>query len=119
MDSSKQKITAFIIVIVFIGVGLSLWSDHLKDNQIDLYKKSVEAAFKQREQQYTMDLNKNELTRRVLEQHNLLLEDKVRSLEKADSVHSAQLLTVKGMYNKLTSSELTEKMIQEYNNRPK
>lgn len=108
------KVVLVIGALVFIGV---LIKNNLDANEELKRDKEIQAAFHKREMDLQTRLQDSRAKISALELRGDSLTARIDSIARLDSIHVAKLKSVTGKFNSLTSKQLQDKMIEEYNKR--
>jgi hypothetical protein len=109
----KPVLLVAVIVVSFISGMYTGHTISRKNNEE--YYSTIKHNFEQKEKGYRIRLDALSRSAYILELHVDSITARHRDLNRSDSLLKIELKNIRGRFNKLTSSELQERMIEEYN----
>jgi len=116
---NKPKFLKIVILALFLLLvvgGISGWIYHSRtQKQLQNENQYQQLRSRQRELEYDKRLQASELERKSVQRHLDSLAFAFDHLDRIHAADSAELVKIKGRFSKLTGTELSKKMIEEYN----
>lgn len=112
------KILSGLLGFLLIAAIITAVVDHNKLIKLATqHEKEIQAVFRKKELEYNQALQDSEDRRKTLERTRDSLIVSYGALDRLDEQHRIELTKIKGKYDKLTSTELGQEMVKQFNER--
>ncbi len=112
-----NKFLTGLVILVFLVTGIAVLKQCEINDPIDDPK--VQAEFKRRDMEYEKELASHDSTRKVAELRFDSLATRFDSLARINKTLDSALVLIPGEFKNLNSKQLQDRMIEEFNKRPR